>query len=117
MGSHRIDLMRYLIGSDVKRVFAYLTKLNPNIRASGDDNAMTILEYQNGVRGVLISSRTSYNGNDRMTQLFGTEGAITLYGETHSVIVEKKIEKKVYILLRMDCHNPSWNQPALSENL
>lgn len=97
VGSHRIDLMHYLIGSDVKRVFAYLTKLNPNLKATGDDNAMTILEYQNGVRGVLISSRTSYNGNDRMTQLFGTEGAITLYGEKHSVIVEKENgEKNVY---------------------
>ncbi|GAA3334399.1 hypothetical protein GCM10020331_102200 [Ectobacillus funiculus] len=42
VGSHRIDLMRYFIGSDVKRVFAYLTKLNPNLKATGDDNAMTI---------------------------------------------------------------------------
>lgn len=99
VGSHRIDLMRYLLGADVKKVFAHLMKLDLTLDTHGDDNGMVLLEYENGVTGIIVSSRTSYNANDRMTQIFGTEGAITLYGEKHLVIVEKRNgEKKVYTL-------------------
>ena len=90
LGSHRIDLMRFFTGCDIKRVFGYITDLNPALNGNVGDNCMVICQHANGVIGQMHYARTSYNGNDRSTILFGTEGAITIYGECHELIVEKK---------------------------
>lgn len=90
LGSHRIDLMRYFTGSDMKRVFGFITDLNPAANGNVGDNCMVIAEHENGVIGQMHFARTSYNGNDRSTVLFGTEGSITIYAETHELVVEKK---------------------------
>lgn len=94
IGSHRIDLMRYLTDSEVKRVMGYVTCLNPEKNGALEDNAVVIAEHENGVMGVMCFTRTSYNGNDRSTMLFGTEGVITIFGEEHELIVEKKNKTK-----------------------
>lgn len=94
VGSHRIDLMHYIVGSRYKRVLSYtptLAKRGPDGNLIGvDDNAMSIVEMENGVVGLMVYSWTSMSGNDRMTQFFGTEGVITLYGPDCAVKVEKK---------------------------
>lgn len=85
LGVHRIDLMRYLLRTEAKRVFCTLPQLDADkpdaAIVSGEDNAMAIVEYENGVYGTMGFSRTSYGGNDRTTQIFGTKGVITIYGE------------------------------------
>jgi predicted dehydrogenase len=81
--------MRYMTGSEVTNVmghFAHLNNDNPNYP---EDNVVAMFEHENGVLGVLQFSRTSMNGNDRSTVLFGTEGVITIFGENHDLIVEK----------------------------
>jgi UDP-N-acetylglucosamine 3-dehydrogenase len=99
VGSHRIDLIRYFFG-DVKEVFAYtptIDKTYPNGRLIDvDDNAFTILKLKNGITGVLIASWTSYSGNDRTTQIFGTEGVMTIYSENYPLMIEYKSGEKVY---------------------
>lgn len=90
LGAHRIDLMRFFTGADMKRVFGFITDLDPVSNGNVGDNCMVIAQHDNGIIGQMHFSRTSYNGNDRSTVLFGTEGAITIYGETHELIVEKK---------------------------
>ena len=82
--------MRYFTGSDMKRVFGFITDLNPAANGNVGDNCMVIAEHENGVIGQMHFARTSYNGNDRSTVLFGTEGSITIYAETHELVVEKK---------------------------
>lgn len=94
LGSHRIDLMRHITESEVTRVLAHVTCLNPGNNNSAEDNAVAIVEHENGVMGIMAFSRTSFNGNDRSTVLFGTEGSITIYGEKHEVIVEKRNKTK-----------------------
>ena len=59
-----------------------------------EDNAVVFAEHENGIMGVMCFTRTSYNGNDRSTMLFGTEGVITIFGEEHELIVEKKNRTK-----------------------
>ena len=90
--SHRIDLMHYLLSSSVSGVTARLTRVDAQGRSryvtSGDDTAMAILQYENGVIASLTASRVSYNGNDRTTRIFGTKGSITLYGQKAPVCVE-----------------------------
>ena len=92
VGSHRIDLMHYIVGSPYKRVLSYtptLAKKKPDgTPIELDDNAMSIVEMENGVVGLIVNSWTSMSGNDRITQFFGTKGVITLYREDHPVVVE-----------------------------
>lgn len=94
VGSHRIDLMHYIVGSRYKRVLSYtptLAKVKPDgTPIELDDNAMSIVEMENGVVGLIVNSWTSMSGNDRISQFFGTEGVITLYREDHPVVVEYK---------------------------
>ncbi len=89
---HRIDLHHYLLGSYVEGVFARLTKLDENGKnvhvLEGEDTAMAIMQYQNGVVANFVASRESHNGNDRMTKIFGSKGSITLYGQHSHVRVE-----------------------------
>ena len=94
IGSHRIDLARYFTDSEVKRVLAHTTCLYPEKHGQLMDNAVAIVEHENGIMGVMCYTRTSFNGNDRSTMLFGTEGVITIFGEKHELIVEKKNKTK-----------------------
>jgi len=92
VGSHRIDLMHYIVGSRYKRVLSYTPTL-AKVKLDGtsievDDNAMSIVEMENGVVGLIVNSWTSMSNNDRITQFFGTNGVITLYREDHPVVVE-----------------------------
>ena len=93
VGAHRIDLMRYMIGSEYKRVFAYtptLAKRKPDgTPIDVDDNAFIICEMENGAVGNLVFSWTSMSGNDRQSWFYGTDGVITLYGPDYPVVVEK----------------------------
>lgn len=89
IGSHRLDLMRWMTGSEPKKVLSYITCLNPDKNGSLEDNVVAVMLHGNGVMGTLCFTRTSYNGNDRSTVLFGTEGVITIFGEKHELIVEK----------------------------
>ncbi len=96
IGSHRIDLARYLTGSEVERVLAHVTCLNPEGNGALEDNAVVVARHENGVMGIMAFTRTSYNGNDRSTVLFGTQGVITLFGETHELILERKDKVKAF---------------------
>ncbi len=94
VGSHRIDLMHYICGARYQRVLSYTPTLDKRMPDGSlielDDNAMSIVEMENGVVGLIVNSWTSMSGNDRITQLFGAEGVITLYREDHPVVVEYK---------------------------
>lgn len=101
VGSHRIDLMRYILGTDYDEVFSYTPTLEKK-KLDGtpidvDDNAFTIAKMKNGIVGVIITSWTSMSGNDRMSMFFGTEGVITLYGPDHPVVLERRDGSVEYV--------------------
>ena len=88
VGSHRIDLMHYIVGSRYQRVLSYtptLAKVKPDgTPIEVDDNSMSIVEMENGVVGLIVNSWTSMSGNDRISQFYGTEGVIAPYRERPS---------------------------------
>lgn len=94
VGIHRIDLLNYIIGSEVTGVFGYCSHLlfpeEAQIEGAPNDHAIGILQYANHVTAVMVASSTSFNGEDRSTVLIGTEGTITTYTREHELIVEKK---------------------------
>lgn len=84
-GIHFIDTFRYL-GGEIKRVFAYLKKLNPVI--AGEDFALVNFEFEkNDILAIWDANR--YNEpnypNPRLTfgefQIDGMEGTIRLYSD------------------------------------
>lgn len=94
VGIHRLDLMRWLVGDDVKEVFCHRSCLLDT--AGADDHTVGILQYEHGVVGTMICSRTSFNGEDRSTILTGTDGTITTYARQHEVLVEKLNGERQY---------------------
>jgi len=96
VGSHRIDLMRYILGEEITEVFGHLFNVfNPG--ETMDDNGIVILKHTNNITGTLITSRTSLGESDRMTIFYGTKGTITLYGESSAVAVELGTKEKTVV--------------------
>jgi len=103
-GVHFIDVFRYLLG-EVQGVFARLSKLNPVL--AGEDAGIVILEFTNGVRGILNGNRLSDHAadNTRLTmgemRIEGSDGVLTLdgYGD---VCVRK------HGSIHTDTHNFDW---------
>ncbi len=96
-GIHFIDTFRYL-GGEIKRVFAYLKKLNPVI--AGEDFALVNFEFENpDLLAVWDANR--YNEpnyeNPRLTfgefQVDGTKGSIRLYSNG-KITIQKLGEKE-----------------------
>lgn len=96
VGSHRLDLMVHLLREPIERVFAHLYNVYDE-NSIRDDNATVIIKHTNNITGTLITSRTSFGASDRSTQFFGTEGVITLYGETGAVVIDKGHNERTVI--------------------
>ena len=89
---HRADLLRWLVGSEVKGVYAKVDRLltetiEGDIRETNDHIA-GILQFENGVVGTLIASKLSFHREDRSTTLIGTKGAIITFAEGHDVVLK-----------------------------
>ncbi len=100
-GIHFIDLFRFFFG-DIKSVTSILSRLNQNIK--GEDNALVLFEFKNGVKGLFDANRLSDHiaENRRLTigDMFieGSMGIIRLDGDGNiffrkfSTNQEKKIQ-------------------------
>ena len=94
---HDFDMARFLAGSEVTEVFAYVAVLvDPAIGQAGDvDTAVVALKFENGAMGVIDNSRRAVYGYDQRVEVFGDRGAVmdvndtpnnaTLYGADGTV--------------------------------
>jgi myo-inositol 2-dehydrogenase / D-chiro-inositol 1-dehydrogenase len=75
MGCHAIEFFRWMLGRPpVKSVYAHLTTQVHNSKTRGDDNALIILEFANGVVGLAEESWTKLGGMDDRAEVHGTGG-------------------------------------------
>lgn len=92
LGSHRLDLMRFITGGEYKRVMAYtptlVKKFSDGSPIDVDDHTFAILEMENGVVGTFTAGWGSMSGNDRSTVLLGTGGMMKLYDDECPLKVE-----------------------------
>jgi len=75
---HPIDLVRYLTGLEVERVYAeYDTFVHP---VEVEDTIGVLLRYSNGALGVIKSATSAVGGREGQSplRLFGTKGQIAL---------------------------------------
>ena len=78
MTIHDFDIARFLIGNEVKEVFAQASVMDdPAIAAVGDvDTTVVTLQFTNGVIGTISNSRHAAYGYDQRVELLGSAGAI-----------------------------------------
>ena len=83
LGIHKIDLMRYLIGDDVKSVYSRIATLDKKFPDGTpievDDNSVEILTFQNGALGTITTSWTHYGEECNTSTLYCEKGILKLY--------------------------------------
>ncbi len=88
MGCHAIEFFRWLLGRDgrkrdVRGVYAQLSTHVHHNKTNGDDEALLILNFDDGVVGLAEESWTKPGGMDDRAEVFGADGQIyadLLYG-------------------------------------
>ena len=78
MGCHGLAWFRWMLGGNPKVVSVYAT-MNTFLhkgRTKGEDNSVTIVEFENGVLGVCENSWARHGGMDDRAEVYGTGGAI-----------------------------------------
>ena len=93
MGIHDFDLARWLMGSEVVRVYSEGgCLLYPELAEVGDiDNAIVNLKFANGAIGDIEISRSGIYGYDIRTEIVGTEGSLFTgnLNQTSTVVLTK----------------------------
>jgi myo-inositol 2-dehydrogenase / D-chiro-inositol 1-dehydrogenase len=84
MAIHDFDMARYLLGSDVREVYAKAAVLiDPVFDKVGDwDTAVVTLSFENGALGTIDNSRKAVYGYDQRVEVFGSEGMIAAGNKT-----------------------------------
>ncbi len=82
MATHDFDLGRWLMGSEVSRVFTEGgTLVFPDLDTVGDfDNAVVNLKFSGGALGNVEVSRNALYGYDIRTEVLGSRGAVMIGG-------------------------------------
>lgn len=83
MAIHDIDLARWLMGSEVKSVYASGGCFIEEGFAEFDDidNGTAMARFENGGTALFFTSRTCHHGYHIETEVFGTEGSIKIGGD------------------------------------
>ncbi|HEY5691066.1 MAG TPA: Gfo/Idh/MocA family oxidoreductase [Cyclobacteriaceae bacterium] len=99
MGCHAFQFFRWLNGNNpVKSVYAQMNTSVHMSRTRGDDNAIIILEFENGVVGIAEESWTKLGGMDDRAEIHGSEGvayADVLQGNSIQTYSKKGVEYAV----------------------
>lgn len=75
MGCHAIEFFRWMNGrKPIKSVYAQMTTSVHKDKTIGDDNAIIILEFENGVIAMAEESWTKLGGMDDRAEIHGSEG-------------------------------------------
>jgi len=93
MGCHAIEFFRWMLGRPpIKSVYAQMSTHVHQKKTRGDDNALLILEFTNGVTALAEESWTKLGGMDDRAEVHGSKGvafADLLHGnaiETYSSV-------------------------------
>ncbi len=93
LGSHKFDLVRYLLGDEIQSIFATLQTLDKR-DADGnlidlDDNAICVFKMRSGIPGTMIVSWTDYGLEDNSTVVYGTKGTMKIFAsELDDIVVD-----------------------------
>jgi len=80
MTIHDFDMARFLMGSEVREVFATAAvRVDPEIGAAGDvDTALVVLNFESGAIGAIDNCRKAPYGYDQRVEVLGSKGSISI---------------------------------------
>ena len=87
---HDFDMARFLIGSEVKEIYAAGgVMVDPAIGEAGDiDTAVITLRFENGAIGTIDNSRQAVYGYDQRVEVFGSKGSVVVANPTpHTAVL------------------------------
>lgn len=100
VNSHDFDSVRWLMGSDIKRVYAEAEALAvPELKDKYPDfydNAVVTLKFANGSLGVIDGACPVKYGYDARVEILGTEGVMLIGELKYQAVVVCKKETGVY---------------------
>jgi len=77
MGCHGIAWFRWMLNnSKALSVYATMNTVLHNGRTKGEDNSVVIIEFENGIIGVVENSWAKHGGMDDRSEIHGTGGVI-----------------------------------------
>ncbi len=78
MGCHGLAWFRWMLGGRPKvvSIYASMNTFLHKGRTKGEDNSITIVEFENGVTGVCENSWARHGGMDDRVEVYGTGGVI-----------------------------------------
>jgi predicted dehydrogenase len=75
MGCHAIEFFRWMLGRPkINSVYAQMSTQVHGAKTRGDDNAILILEFENGTIGMAEESWTKLGGMDDRAEVYGSKG-------------------------------------------
>lgn len=101
MGCHAIEFFRWMLGKPpIKSVYAQLSTQVHADKTRGEDNALILVEFENGCIGLAEESWTKLGGMDDRAELYGSDGVafadllrgtsiVTYSGKGYDYAVEK----------------------------
>ena len=82
MGCHAVEFFRWILGRPaIKSVYAQMGTYVHQDRTEGDDNALLLVEFANGVIGLAEESWTKLGGMDDRAEIHGSKGVA--YADLH----------------------------------
>ena len=91
LGSHKIDLIRYLTGMEIADVFATMMTLDKRYPDGTlidlEDNAVCQFRMEDGMPGIMHFSWTNYGQEDNGTIIYGDQGVMRIFGDYNDDIV------------------------------
>lgn len=101
LGTHKIDLLRWLIKDEIIEVSAYMSTLDKRDNEENfvevEDNVISIMKTKSGIMGTLTFSWTNYGEEDNSTILYCTNGVMKIYDNPKFALeVIKRNGDKVY---------------------
>lgn len=93
-GSHRVDLISYLVGSTPTRVVGIARNVaSPELGPLIDDLAVAIIEYENGAHGILTADKFSPVVSN-ITEVYGDSG--TMFASSEAINPFQSVPLAVY---------------------
>ncbi|MCB9136752.1 MAG: inositol 2-dehydrogenase [Caldilineaceae bacterium] len=110
---HDFDMARFLLGSEVTRVYAAAANLvDPAIGEAGDvDTALVTLTFANGALAVIDNSRRAVYGYDQRVEVLGSAGAVRTennYPNTMLLLGPERIARDLPLHFFMERYQESY---------
>ncbi|MGB9682321.1 MAG: Gfo/Idh/MocA family protein [bacterium] len=91
LGVHKVDVVRWLLGREVKRIAAFGATFEK--KADVEDNGVAIMEFENGTLGILQVSWTLKPGEDNSTIFYCEKGMLKLFTDPERPVIVSLREK------------------------